>query len=271
MTYTSIQLKPFVAKRGRPYSQTTIKAKKLIQKHPHITPKELARILKIKKKPTTKSKDQFDYTRHARVILHRYNINKLNINNNNNKHRQNNISQLLQHDIYYVLYDYIQHKQAQNKPFFDALRSVSKNRYINHCGVPEWRYDSDMILEVTDHNYRLREPIRRLRNRETYIMRNHRHKHNGKEQIIKFHVGDHNLVKFLCNDNFLNIPYKSRIFFGKGHFISTDASGLDICHLECFKRLLDVNIRTQLGGTALLEACFKHGKLMVKNEIKQVW
>jgi hypothetical protein len=102
-------------------------------------------------------------------------------------------------------------------------------------------------------------------------MRNHRHKHNRKEQIIQYHVGDHDLVKFLCNDNYLDIPYKSRIYFGKGHFISTDASGLDVCHLECFKRLLDVNIRTQLGSTALLERCFSHGKLMVKNDVKHAW
>lgn len=256
---TVIQLKRF-CRKGRPKGRIRRASDYILTRHPHIKPRYLQQLLQHQlKQPITRN--------YSKQLTYRYRQQNNNIGNNN---RQNQHSQLYSNDIYDIIYDYIFHKEAQNKRYFNALTSVLGKGYTIHMGQPLWRYDNNMALTVMDNNYRLREPIRRLRDRETFIMKNHRHQHNTRQQRIEYHVGCHDLTKFLCNENYLDIPYKSRIYGGKGHFISTDASGLDICHIECFKKLLNNSLQGK-SGKQLLEASFLHGKMLVGNETICRW
>lgn len=247
-------------KKGRPPSPTTQKAYEILQQYPKISPKELKHLLARLNITVTAN--------HARQLKHQYSNGNNQFSNALTKIRHNNISQLYQQDIYDIILDYILHKEAQNRRFIKCLRAInykplynSENRH-NH-------YEDDLALQTLDRNYRERKCITRLRNKETFIERNHKHRHNNKTQNIAYHLGDHDLCKFLCN--YLGLEYKSRIYIGKGHYISTDASGLDICCLECFKQLLDTSIKTQREATWLLKSTFLHGKLLVGNEVKFEW
>ena len=223
------------------------------EQYPKISPKELRRILARQNIKVTAN--------HARQLKHQF-------SNGNNKIRHNNISQLLQQDIYTILTDYIFHKEAQNKRFVKCLRAINY-KPLHNSEIRDYRYQDDLALTTKDNHGTERACITRLKNKQTFIERNHRHRHNNKTQQIEYHVGDHDLTKYLCN--LWGIEYKSRVYLGKGHYISTDASGLDICCLECFKQLLNKSIETQREGTWLLKSTFIHGKLVVGNEVKSKW
>jgi len=250
-------------KRGRPPSPTTQKATEILNKHPKTSPKELRRMLHRKGITITAN--------HARQLKHQFSNGNNQFSNALTKIRHNNISQLYQlypQDIYDIILEYILHKEAQNRRFIKCLRAINYKPLYNSENRHN-RYQDDLALQTIDHNYRERRCITQLKNKETFIERNHKHRHNNKTQNIAYHVGDHDLCKFLCN--YLGVEYKSRIYIGKGHYISTDASGLDICCLECFKQLLDTSIKTQREGTWLLKSAFIHGKLLVGNMVKSQW
>jgi len=243
-----------VSKRGRPKGLTRKTAERILQRYPNTNTKQLQHLLQQQLgKPVTPN--------YVRQLRHRTNKQQ----ETNNRHF--NISQLLQTDIYFLLYDYIKRKEAQNKRFVDCLLCVFNGRYT--ILDPYYRYDGDLTLQTRDHNERLRGCIQRLKNQETFIMKNHTHNHNNKKQVIEYHVGDHDLTKFLCN--YLGIPYKARLYLAKGHFISTDSSGLDVCHHDCLKNLLDTSIQTGFEGNCLLESSYAHGKLVVGNKVKSEW
>ena len=243
-----------VSKRGRPKGLTRKTAERILQRYPNTNTKQLQHLLQQQLgKPVTPN--------YVRQLRHRTNKQQ----ETNNRHF--NISQLLQTDIYFLLYDYIKRKEAQNKRFVNCLLDVFNGRYT--ILDPHYRYDNDLTLQTRDHNRRLRGCIQRLKDKETFIMRNHKHIHNTKEQNIAYHVGDHDLTKFLCN--YMGIPYKARLYLAKGHFMSTDSSGLDVCHLSCLKRLLDTSIHTGYEGRALLQASFLRGKMLVGNQLKFEW
>lgn len=173
------------------------------------------------------------------------------------------------------MFGFIMQRQARDHKFRECIRDLGLDRDKIKWSklLDAYRYECDMALDTKMRNGVERRCITRLRNYETFVMLNHRHTHNNQRQNIEYHVGDHDLTKYL--GNLLGFPYKLRIYFkdhnGNGHFLSTDSSGLDICHLECLKRLFKVNIETWAEGKALLVRAFPHGKAILGNKVWYQW
>jgi len=261
--------RPYIkAKRGRRRSRKTAQAFYILDQTPNLTPRQL-RIQLNHVYHTVISPS------HAWHITQRYkqHQSKNKVNNtirhfpHSNTIRHYHGSQLSTDIVLDSIEAYITLKTMLNQRFIDSLLSVFKGNCVNI--YPKYRYDGDLTLRPTDSNYRLRPCIQRLHNKTTPITEGHAHHHNNKLQMIRFHIHDHDLCKYLCN--LLGLEYRSRIYLGKNHYISTDSSGLDICHLSCLEQLLDKNIETEREGTWLLKSAFSHGKLLVGNEVKSKW
>jgi hypothetical protein len=276
-----------ISKRGRPlkpFTQYLIAVtNQIITAHPYINPKELCRILYY----NTKTEISRSY---SKILLHRYrrkyhvklpswkyqnNLYPKNPNHKlNNKLQRHYIhSQQVVTNIHDFILTYLYAKEPSKtvnnvnntNQFFQK-----KFGYKNIC--PKHRYSDIENLSIRDKRGRLRRFIQRLKNKTTPIQHNHIHYHGQKRKRIEYHIGshkNHDLTKFLCAK--MKIPYKMRLYLENGQFFSTDCSGIDVSDLRLLYVLFYVNLEKGLEGIQLLKHCFKHGKMMVGNEVKHVW
>jgi len=171
---------------------------------------------------------------------------------------------------------YILMKQAQIRRYREFLPKSGKSGNGFIIPVPEkkyrkTRYHNDPNLSTKNVKGEYRRCIQRLLDRKTPLDVRHQHYHNKHSEFM-YHITDHDLCKFLSN--YLGIPYKSRIYINNGvsgnHFISTDSSGLDFCHINCLEHLLYRSLEG-FEGTELLRRTSLNGKMLVGNDVKFVW
>lgn len=269
-THLNWKPRPYIkAKLGRRRSRKTAQAYYILDRTPNLTPRQLRIQLLVTYNTTITPSHAWHLIKRYHKYQQRYTqyLSKVNNFNDNNTIRHFHGSQLSTDIVLDSIERYINVKTMLNREFIDNLLSVFNGNCVNL--YPKYRYDGDYTLRPTDSNYRVRKCIQRLRDKTTPISEGHAHYHNNKLQVIRFHIQDLDLCKYLCN--LLGLEYRSRIYIGKGHFISTDSSGLDICHLGCLEQLLDTSIQTQLEGTHLLKKAFSHGKLLGGNQVVTTW
>jgi len=261
-THLNWRPRPYIKKRlGRRRSRKTSQAYYILDRSPSLTPRQLRIQLHLTYHTVISPSHAWHLTQR-----HKQHQNKVSNKVNNNKGNSYH-SQLSTDIVLDSIEQYITLKTMVNQRFIDNILSVFKGNCVNLH--PKYRYDNDYTLTPYNKKGKVRECIQRLHNKTTPIREGHIHRHNQKEQIIRFHIGDHDLCKYLCN--LLGLEYKSRIYLGRNHYISTDASGLDVCHLGCLEQLLDTSIETEKEGTWLLKSAFIHGKLLVGNMVKSQW
>jgi len=161
-------------------------------------------------------------------------------------------------------------KEAQIRRYRKFIPKGFPNRYTIPYPEEKYqtvRYHNDPKLSTKNVKGQYRRCIQRLINRETPLDIRHEHYHNNKLEYM-YHITDHDLCKFLSN--YLGIPYKSRIFLGKTHFISTDSSGFDFCHINCLEHLLYRSLEG-FEGTELLRRTSLNVKVLVGNKTVFKW
>jgi len=301
------QLKPYASKRGRPYSFKTQLAKEFLTENPHIKPvtlmketeklginikKSHARVLKWRygkpkkrgkynpentpktiiylthnpKTPikTLMHKLQITYN-HAKLLIYKYKHNKL--TNNKIQQKKYTIANHKQKRILDLINWYIPLKEAQKKRYSPYYKEQFFQNPLNSYNYTI-RYGNNPVLTTLNVKGDVRTPIQQLRNYQIPVDLNHVHYHNTKRQYIDYHLHSHDLCRFLSN--YLGLPFGSSIYLGKGHYIATDMSGLDICHYHCFEHLLYRSLEGY-EGTELLKRCFLSGKLVFSNKIIFEW
>lgn len=264
-THLNWRPRPYIKKRlGRRRSRKTSQAYYILDRSPSLTPRQLRIQLYNIYHTVITSSHAWHLTQRYKQYQTKYANYKV---NNRNSNRNTFHSQLSTHIVLDSIERYITLKTMVNREFIDNILQVFNGNCVNL--YPKYRYDNDYTLTPYNRKGEVRKCIQRLHNKTTPITEGHAHYHNNKLQVIRFHIGDHDLCKYLCN--LLGLEYRSRIYIGKGHFISTDSSGLDVCHLSCLEQLLDKNIETEREGSWLLQSAFSHGKLLVGNEVKFIW
>lgn len=105
---------------------------------------------------------------------------------------------------------------------------------------------------------------------------NHKHYHNGKNELQLYHIEHKNATKYLAS--YLGLLYQSKLSVQipqpdlkqKTEFLIFDSSGLDITSLEFFEQVLAITANRGLRGKELID-CIpnaelrKNGKIIYQN------